>query len=148
MKRKLVLASLFSGLAFAQPTSMSSLTGSWQLTLTPKAPIAAAIPLAAVPGLVTFTSDGSLVESDATEAVPSAIAVYGTPGHGIWQPGPAIGNFYIQYISLFVNHNATLHSKKTVTITGTTQQATTSPASTVIRLPIPLVMRSPRAQAR
>jgi hypothetical protein len=45
-------------------------------------------------------------------------AAYGTPGHGIWQPSPAIGNLYIQFVSLMVNQNATLHSRKTVTMTG------------------------------
>jgi hypothetical protein len=76
-----------------------------------------------VPGLATFTSDGSAVETDATEVVPMMIAagtaVYGTPGHGIWQPGPAVGNLFIQFISLMVNPNTTLHAKKIVTITGT-----------------------------
>jgi hypothetical protein len=44
--------------------------------------------------------------------------VYGTPGHGIWQPAPAIGNLFIQFISLMVNPNASLHARKIVTIIG------------------------------
>jgi hypothetical protein len=129
MKRKLVIACMPFGLILsaiqplaAQATNPSSLAGSWQLTLIPAGPPASGPPVAPVPGLATFTSDGSVVETDATEVVPmmnaAGTAVYGTPGHGIWQPGPAIGNLFIQFISLMVNHNATLHAKKTVTITG------------------------------
>ena len=63
-----------------------------------------------------------MVETDATEAVPkvsaTGAAVYSTPGHGIWQPGPAVGNLFIQFISLMVNQNSTLQAKKIVTITG------------------------------
>jgi hypothetical protein len=99
-----------------------SLVGSWQLTFTPNSPPSATPPVAPTPGLATFTSDGSVIETDATEVVPVLItigtAAYGTPGHGIWQPGPAAGNLYIQFVSLMVNQNATLHSRKTVTITG------------------------------
>jgi len=63
-----------------------------------------------------------VIETDATEVVAmtksSGVPVYATPGHGIWQPGPAVGNLFIQVISLLVNPNETLHAKKTVTITG------------------------------
>ena len=41
---------------------------------------------------------------------------YGTPSHGIWQPAPAIGNLFIQFISLMVNPNASLHARRIVTI--------------------------------
>ena len=130
MRRKLVLACMFSGLILlaiqpvaAQGNSPSSLVGSWQLTFvanTPPVPVTP--PVVPVPGLATFTSDGTVVETDATEVVPVVIsagtAAYGTPGHGIWQPGPAIGNLFIQFYSLMVNQNTTLHSKKIVTITG------------------------------
>jgi hypothetical protein len=129
MKRKLVLACMSVGLilAAAQPVSAQatnppSLAGSWQLTLIPASPPASSPPVAPVSGLATFTAGGSVVETDATEVVPMMIApgstVYGTPGHGIWQPGPAVGNLFIQFISLLVDHNATLHAKKIVTITG------------------------------
>jgi hypothetical protein len=129
MRRKLVLGCMSCGLILsaiqplaAQTTNPPSLAGSWQLTLIPASPPGSVPPVAPVPGLATFTSDGSVVETDATEVVPMMIAagtaVYGTPGHGIWQPGPAVGNLFIQFISLLVNHNATLHAKKIVTITG------------------------------
>jgi hypothetical protein len=129
MKRKLVLTCMSFGLILAavqslaaQATNPPSLAGSWQLTLIPASPPASVPPVAPVPSLATFTSGGSMVETDATEVVPMMIAagttVYGTPGHGIWQPGPAVGNLFIQFISLLVNQNATLHAKKIVTITG------------------------------
>ena len=73
--------------------------------------------------LATFTSDGSTVETDSTEVVPAVASsstgtTYDTPGHGIWQPGPAAGNLFIQFISLQLNRSGALHAKKTVTITG------------------------------
>jgi hypothetical protein len=129
MRRKLVIACMSCGLILsaiqplaAQATNPPSLAGSWQLTLIAGGPPASSPAVVPVPGLATFTSDGSVVETDATEVVPMMIAagtaVYGTPGHGIWQPGPAVGNLFIQFISLMVNPNTTLHSKKIVTITG------------------------------
>jgi hypothetical protein len=45
-------------------------------------------------------------------------ATYGTPGHGIWQAGPAAGTLFIQFTSLVVNHNGALQSRRIVTITG------------------------------
>ena len=127
MRRKLTLACLSLGIILsasqplaAQVTAQLSLAGSWQLTLTPATPTASA--LIPIQGLATFTSDGSVIEADATEVVPTigsaGTTVYGTPGHGIWQPGPAVGNLFIQFISLLVNHNETLHARKIVTITG------------------------------
>src|SRR6478672_6165491 len=126
MRGKLLFACMSFGLSLsavepvaAQATNLPSLAGSWQLTLTPVSPTASV--LVRVAALATFTSDGSVIETDATEVVPMAVegtAVYGTPGHGIWQPGPAVGNFFIRFISLLVNSNTTLHAKKIVTITG------------------------------
>lgn len=129
MTRKLVLAGMFSGLILfaiqplaAQTPSQPPLVGSWQLTLTPNTPPVTTPPVISIPALATFTSDGSMIETDGTEAVPAIMAggtvVYGTAGHGIWQPAPAIGNLFIQFINLMVNSNATLHAKRIVTITG------------------------------
>ena len=126
MKQKPLLAWISLGLALSvgQPISAQipspSLAGSWQLTFIANSPtLVAVVP---IQGLATFTSDGSIVETDATEAVPTTTSagttVYGTPGHGIWQPGPAVGNLFIQFINLVVNPNGTLHAKRTVTITG------------------------------
>ena len=128
MRRKLVLTCMSLGLILsaiqhlaAQSTHPPSLAGSWQLIFTPASPTPSPA-VAPVPGLATFTSDGSVVETDGTEVVPKLIAagtaVYSTPGHGIWQPAPAVGTLFIQFISLRVNHNATLHAKKIVTISG------------------------------
>lgn len=127
MKTKLLVVSMSLAILLfaserlsAQGTNQPSLAGSWQFTLIPTSPTAAAV--VPINALVTFTSDGSTVETDATEVVPTndstGAAVYGTPGHGIWQPGPAVGNLFIQFISLLVNQNETLRAKKTVTITG------------------------------
>ena len=126
MRGKLLLACMCLGLNLSavqpvatQAANLPSLVGSWQLALTPLSP-SASVPVR-VAALATFTSDGSVIETDATEVVPMIVegtAVYGTPGHGIWQPGPAIGNLFIQFISLLLNQNETLHAKKIVTITG------------------------------
>ena len=98
MRGKLLFACMSFGLSLsavepvaAQAANLPSLAGSWQLTLTPVSPTAS-VPVR-VAALATFTSDGSVIETDATEVVPMMVertAVHGTPGHGIWQPGPAI----------------------------------------------------------
>ena len=69
---------------------------------------------ATIHALATFTSDGSVVETDSSQVVPISPAVArgvrtGTAGHGIWQPAPAIGNLFIESINLIVNPNATLY---------------------------------------
>ena len=125
MKQKLAIACMCSWLTLlsiqrleAQVGNSPTLVGSWQFTFKPNS-VAPAPPF---PGLATFTSDGTAIETDATEVIPLMIAVtpavHGTPGHGIWQPGPTIGSLFVQFVSLIVNRNATLHAKKTVTITG------------------------------
>lgn len=99
-----------------------SLAGSWQLTLIASTPALSARPVAPIPALATFTEDGSMIETDATEVVAmttsSGAPVYATPGHGIWQPGPVVGRLFIQFVNLLVNPNESLYAKKTVTITG------------------------------
>jgi hypothetical protein len=124
MTRKAILVSIFLGLISfavrpaAAQSNTSQLVGSWQLTLTPNSSTPPAVPM---PALATFTPDGSVVETDGSEAAPAMVSmnvVYGTPGHGIWQPAPAIGNLFIQFISLMVNPNASLHARRTVTIMG------------------------------
>ena len=128
MTRKAIFLSLFLGLtllgiqpAAGQLASTSPLVGSWQFTLTTNNPTATA-PVVPIPALATFTADGSVVETDGTEAAPALVStvnvVYGTPGHGIWQPAPAIGNLFIQFISLMVNPNASLHARRIVQIIG------------------------------
>jgi hypothetical protein len=103
----------------AQTPTPPPLAGSWQLTLTPAPPNPTT---STIHALATFTSDGSVIETDSTEVSPISpsvkTAARGTGGHGIWQPGPAFGNLYIQFISLVVNPNGSLFARKTVTIGG------------------------------
>ena len=126
MSRKLLLSCLFCGLGSLaiQPgeaqtgTTIPSLVGSWEFTLTPNA---SPTPRPPIPGLATFTSDGSVIETDTSEVVPVQISAGGpvlrsTPGHGIWRPSPVFGSLSIKFISLIANPNATLHSKKIVTM--------------------------------
>ena len=128
MTRKAILLSLFLGLtllgiqpAAGQFASTAPLVGSWQFTITPNRPTATP-PVVPIPALATFTADGGVIETDGTEAVPALVStvnvVYGTPGHGIWQPAPAIGNLFIQFISLMVNPNGSLHARRIVEIIG------------------------------
>src|SRR5208337_3061546 len=108
-------------LAQSSPTS-SSLAGSWEFTLTPT-PGPMANPVAIhIGGLATFTADGSVVETDTTEVVPVLTGpgkptVYGTPGHGIWQPSPAIGSWFVRFTSLVANPNGTLYAKRILSMT-------------------------------
>ena len=127
MKSKLVIALVTFGLVLsgmerlaAQSSTPPPLAGSWQLTLTP----ARQNPPATAPtiyALATFTTDGSVIETDSSEVAPispAVTAIHATGGHGIWQPAPAFGNLYIQFISLWVNQNGSLYARKTVTIGG------------------------------
>jgi len=105
--------------AFGQMTTTTLLAGSWEFTLTPSASPAATA-ASQIEGLATMTSDGSLVETDTSEVVPTAVAgevVFGTPGHGIWQRGTAIGNWFIRFTSLLANPGGTLRGKRVVTFT-------------------------------
>jgi len=126
---KLLFASVSLGIILlssqqlgAQTTTPPSLTGSWQLSFVPVSPPPTAVPAVQIPGLATFTTDGSLVETDATEVIPGITATNsttsGTPGHGIWQRGPAFTTFFIQFTSLVVNRNGVLQDRRIVTITG------------------------------
>jgi hypothetical protein len=126
MRKKLIVC-VFSGLILvalqplaAQSPTPSPLVGSWQITLTPATPPNSP-PIVPISGLATFTTDGSVIETDATEVVPTTTAAgtttYGTPGHGIWQPSPAFGHLFIQFFSLVVNSDTTVSAKKSFTIT-------------------------------
>ena len=116
MRRKILIAFALCGLSFAvQPTSIAqaskpSLVGSWDFTAKPNPGPAGT----QVAGLMTFTSDGSLIESDTSE-----VALRATPGHGIWQVGPTPGIWFIRFTSLTANRDGSLRSSKVVTITVT-----------------------------
>src|ERR1700680_4319460 len=127
MKSRLVIALVIFGavLSGVEPLAAQSptpppLAGSWQLTLTPAPPNPVTAPT--IHALATFTSDGSVIETDSSEVSPISswvrTAIRATGGHGIWQPAPAFGNLFIQFISLVVNPNGNLHARKTVTISG------------------------------
>ena len=80
MTRKAILVGMFFGLilfaiqpAAAQLPSTSALVGSWQLTLTPNSPTATP-PVVPIPALATFTADGSVVETDGSEATPALVS--------------------------------------------------------------------------
>lgn len=94
-----------------------NLTGSWQFTLTP----ASATPPVAIPGLATFTTDGSVVETDGSEFAPgplstSPIAMPNTPGHGIWQMANTPETLFVQYISLVLESDGSLHARNITTM--------------------------------
>src|SRR5262244_581218 len=90
----------------------SPLPGSWDFRLKPSSSLT-------ISGLATFTSEGSMVETDSSEVVPGRIAAntFATPGNGIWQPGPAIGNLFVRFTSLAVNLSGSLHAKRVCTMT-------------------------------
>jgi len=127
MHRKILFVTIVCGLValVAQPSLMAAagptLTGSWQLTFTPTAPPTP--PVKQVPGLATFTNEGTVIETDGSELVlvPSSTApAAASPGHGIWQKAPIPGEFYIEYISILVNSDGMLFGDNVTTVTGVT----------------------------
>ncbi len=134
-----LLTVVFPALLMLAPTAAKaaqSLTGSWEFTLTPQA---TRTPAVQFDGLATFTSDGSVIETDVAEVVGHA-----TPGHGIWQQGPIPnGYLFVQLFSLTPNPNGSLYSKRTLTMlvtvnaagdefTGTYQILVVNPAGATI----------------
>jgi hypothetical protein len=125
MFKRTLLASIVCGLiAIAvQPISAvaatPNLTGSWQFTLTPMTPPTP--PVVPIPGLATFTTDGSVVETDGSEFLPSPVsatplASVSSPGHGIWQLANTPTSLYVQYISLVFQANGGLYAKNITTM--------------------------------
>jgi hypothetical protein len=91
-------------------TTGRTLVGAWEFTDTLQPTANAAAP--SVEGLATFTSDGTVVETD-TMSILGGIS----PGLGIWQHGPIPGGyFFVRFVSLRPNPNGTLHTKQTVTM--------------------------------
>jgi hypothetical protein len=125
MSRKTLFAYIVCGLiviAF-QPMSASaatpSLAGSWQFTLTATTPPTP--PVVLIPGLATFTTDGSAIETDGSEFAPSMTATSAairpaTPGHGIWQLANTPETLYVQYISLVLNADGSLYARNITTM--------------------------------
>jgi len=85
-----------------------TLVGSWEFTVMPTTNAHTAA--VSIEGLATFTSDGTVVETD-TSLWPSA------HGQGIWQNGPIPGGYlFVRFTSLMANLNGALHTKRTVTM--------------------------------
>jgi hypothetical protein len=105
------------GLAQTQPAP-GLLVGSWELTLYtdmvgPRE--------GSVPALVTFTSDlTAIADGGAGTLTPFWPPHRGssvTTAHGIWQPSPAVGNFYVHVISLSIDSSGILNTKADFTMT-------------------------------
>jgi len=93
-----------------------SLAGSWEFTLTATTPT----PAVEIPGLATFTTDGSVIETDGSEfaPIPSSTATVkaSTPGHGIWQLANTPETLYVQYISLVLDADGALYARNVTTM--------------------------------
>jgi hypothetical protein len=122
MPRKIQLTILVGAIALLTQTMLAqgtpTLAGSLQFTLTPSSNSSNK----SIPGLATFTSDGSVVETDGTEAAPGQARpgtplTFGTPGHDIWQPSPAVPNWFVRFISILVNPDGSFRAKRTVEFT-------------------------------
>ena len=120
---RVLLACFVCGMIFAvaQPASSSSkppnLTGSWQFTLIPMEPPTP--PSIEIPGLATFTADGSVIETDGSEfatAAPTTLLRPSTPGHGIWQLANTPVTLFVQYISLVLHPSGALRATNTTTM--------------------------------
>jgi len=124
MSKKTFFTALMCGLIAisVQPllAAPPSLAGSWQFTLIPGAS-PATTPAVEIPGLATFTADGSAIETDGSEfaAVPSSTATpvkSSTPGHGIWQMANTPETLYVQYISLVLEPDGSLFARNITTM--------------------------------
>ncbi len=123
MYRNTLLACLSLGIMavaapYAGAATTPSLAGSWQLMLISAS---ASGQVANIPGLATFTKDGSVIETDGAELVSTPASTAPTaasPGHGIWQPAPAAGTLYVQYISIVVGPNGELVGRNVTTMDG------------------------------
>lgn len=124
MSRRTLFAAIVCGLItiavqpIAAAVTPPSLAGSWQFTLTPTAPPTP--PVVQIAGLVTFTRDGSAIETDGSEFVPNPPTAVplgaSTPGHGIWQLANTPGTLYVQYISLVLNTDGSLYARNVTTM--------------------------------
>jgi hypothetical protein len=125
MRRRILVTLTLGGLLLlavhnfstAETTNQNALVGSWVLTFTPNpATPTSATPIPAtqtpVPGLATFTSDKTVIETDT-----SATALRFTPGHGIWTLGPVVSHWFIQFSNLEANPDGTLEATRVTTLT-------------------------------
>jgi hypothetical protein len=126
------LIALFA-LPFSAHAASAGLAGSWQFTLTPTTPTP---PVVQIPGLATFTTDGSMIETDGLEIAtkpPSTVSTtFNSPGHGIWQLGPSMTFYYVQYFSIVANKNGSLNATNNTTMTLTTDSTGTKFTGTYV----------------
>jgi hypothetical protein len=70
-----------------------------------------------IPGVITFTSDGTVLESDGGEVAPTVIpgvpTQYGTTGQGVWRC-EGDGDFLLKIIEVFVFGDNTLSATGTL----------------------------------
>jgi hypothetical protein len=113
----LFVACIVCGPAFAGNATPPSPVGAWQFTLAQGGSPASS----SVAGLITFTSDATVVEDDVSEIAVAPVTTTSvapaTGGQGIWQPSPVFGDLFVQFISLVANPKATLRARRIVTMT-------------------------------
>lgn len=122
MSRKMFFAAILCGLILfaispSQAQQTSSLVGAWEFTLDP----ATKFPSNPIPGIITFNAEGNAIASvggveqgeSLSENSTTAVSV----AQGIWQPSPAIGNFFVKLISFSTNPNGAFRAKRTFTMT-------------------------------
>ncbi len=147
MSSKTLFASILCGLIAIAVRPMSAATptlaGSWQFSLTAATPSASTTPATEIPGLATFTADGSAIETDGSEFAPSvssatAEAIKATPGHGIWQLANTPATLFVKYVSLLLDVNGALYGENLTTMfltidatTGTTFKGSYTTVQTV-----------------
>jgi hypothetical protein len=93
--------------------SDDGLVGSWRATFTPVAGNPVQFP--PLPALFTFTSDGTLVETDGGSLVPF-MDTFGSPGHGVWRK-TGRHKFEMKNIIIVVNSDGTLFLTGTIRLT-------------------------------
>jgi hypothetical protein len=83
----LLVTAVILALAYADARAQGpdhQLVGSWTATFTPIP--GDPVQFAPIPALFTFTSDGTLVETDGGGLQPSPdLKMFGSPGHGVWR---------------------------------------------------------------
>ncbi|MGB7924501.1 MAG: hypothetical protein WCF57_14765 [Pyrinomonadaceae bacterium] len=99
----------------ASATAVEPIIGSWEATFTS---VERPLPYPPIPALLTFTADGTVVETDGSLIVPvvnpDEPTLYASPSHGVWRK---IGtNLYeVKFESMFVNSEAKFLARGVVT---------------------------------
>ena len=104
------LTLLAGALAAQSDTARNPIIGTWEISFYSSANPPAFKP---IPGLITFTSDGTVIESDGGEVAPTSTPVgtqYGTTGQGVWQDEGEKG-IHMKLIEIFANSDNTLGAR-------------------------------------